>query len=89
MVDRESLRQTLTELYENETGQAPPAMTDDKRLREELGLDSVDLVSLVMQVECKYRIRLTHEELSKVATIGDLLSLLETKVAEGPIAAAA
>jgi acyl carrier protein len=89
MVDRETLRQTLCELYENETGQQPPAMSDDKKMREELGLDSVDLVSLVMQVECKYRIRLTHEELSKVVTVGDLLTLLEAKLAEGPIAAAA
>jgi acyl carrier protein len=89
MVDRESLRQTLCELYENETGQKPPNMSDDKKMREELGLDSVDVVSLVMQIECKYRIRLTHEELSKVLTVGDLLSLLEAKLAAGPIAAAA
>jgi hypothetical protein len=32
---------------------------------------------------------LTHEELSKVVTVGDLLTLLEAKLAEGPIAAAA
>ncbi len=89
MVDREALRQTLCELYENETGQKPPAMTDDKKMREELGLDSVDVVSLVMQIECKYRIRLTHEELSQVVTVGDLLGLLEAKLAAGTLPAAA
>jgi acyl carrier protein len=89
MTDRETLRQTLAELLEAEQGTKPPPLTDDQNLRESLGLDSVDVVSLVMQIECRYKIRLGHEELGKVATVGDMLDLLQAKTAEAPATAAA
>jgi acyl carrier protein len=53
-------------------------------LREELGLDSVDVVSIVSQIERRFRIRLTHQELEKLVTVGDLLSLLENKAGNPP-----
>jgi acyl carrier protein len=52
-------------------------------------LDSVDVVSIVSQVERRYRIRLTHQELEKLATVGDVVDLLQAKLASPPEAAAA
>ena len=49
MMDREIIRQTLRELIEEDTGEKPPDLDDGKSLREELGLDSVDVVSIVSQ----------------------------------------
>jgi acyl carrier protein len=88
MPDRESLRSSLRELLENETGAQRPDLPDTLGLREELGLDSVDLVSLVMQVECQFRVRLSSEELAQLKTVGDLLNLMQSKLA-GPASAAA
>jgi acyl carrier protein len=89
MHDREALRGKLREFLENETGERRPELPDDLVLREQLGLDSVDLVSLVMQVECQFRVRLEGEELAHVKTVGDLLDLMQTKLAEKPQKAAA
>jgi len=63
MQDRETLRQTLVELLEADTGVQYPNLDDTMKLREGLGLDSVDVVSLVSQIERQFRIRLSHQEL--------------------------
>ena len=84
MTDRESLRRSLVAYLEDDLGETLPAFDDDLSLREGLGLDSVDVVGLVMQVEKTLRIRLATEELAGLLTVGNLLDLLETKVAERP-----
>ena len=45
------------------------------------------VVSVVSQVERKFHIRLSHEELEKLATVGDVLDLLDVKL-NPPTAAA-
>jgi acyl carrier protein len=89
MPDRETIRRTLVELLEADTGEKYPDLKEDLNLREQLGLDSVDVVSVVSQVERRYRIRLTHQELEKLVTVRDVLDLLEKKLAAPPDAAAA
>ncbi len=79
MPDRDFIRLTLIELIEADTGVNHATLEDDQNLRVDLGLDSVDLVSIVSQVERRFRIRLTQEELPKLVTVGDVLDLLEAK----------
>ena len=86
---REMIRQTLIELLEADTGEKYPDLDEKTNLREGLGLDSVDVVSIVSQVERRFRIRLTHEELQTLVTVGDVLNLLEAKLAAGPESQAA
>ena len=89
MPDRETIRQTLIQLLESETGEQHPDLEDGKTLREELGLDSVDVVSIVMQIERHFRIRLAHQELETLVKVGELLDLIQAKLAAGPEEAAA
>jgi acyl carrier protein len=81
MQDRETLRRTLVELLETDTGVQYPNLDDVTKLREGLGLDSVDVVSLVSQIERQFRIRLSHQELEALVTVGDLLNLIQNKIA--------
>ncbi len=83
MSARETLRSTLVNLLEEEMGESFSLPQDDQDLRETLGLDSVDLVGLVMRIEREYHVRLAPEELAKVKQVGDLLDLMEAKLAEG------
>ena len=89
MPDRETIRQTLIELLEADTGEKYPDLDDNSNLREGLGLDSVDVVSIVSQIERRFRIRLTQQELEKLVTVADVLNLLETKFSEGGESSAA
>jgi acyl carrier protein len=89
MADRESIRQTLVALMEADIGEKFTDLSDTTRLREDLGFDSVDVVSIVSQIERHFRIRLTQQELEKLATAGDVLDLLVAKVSVPPASAAA
>ncbi len=84
MPDRETLRLTLVELLEADTGETYADLQESANLREGLGLDSVDVVSVVSQIERQFRVRLTHEELEKLVTVRDVLDLLQAKIAEAP-----
>ncbi|MHC5538883.1 acyl carrier protein [Singulisphaera rosea] len=84
MSTREALRTTLRTLLEDEMGESYPDLTDDRDLREGMGLDSVDVVGVVMRIEREFRVRLTQEELAQVKNVGDLLDLMQAKLAAGP-----
>ena len=84
MSTRETLRTTLMNLLEQEMGESYPTLTDDQDLRESLNLDSVDVVGLVMRIEREYRVRLATEELAGIKRVGDLLDLMEAKLAVRP-----
>jgi acyl carrier protein len=86
MQDRNSIRQTLVELMEADTGETYPDLSDGKNLRTDLSLDSVDVVSIVSQVERRFRIRLSQQDLEKLVTVGDVLDLLECKLKEAETA---
>lgn len=80
---RDALRQALAELVEQETGTKPGQLTDDTVLTEGLGMDSIDLIGLVVQVENRFKVKIATEELRKIAHVGELLNLLEAKLAAG------
>src|SRR5438045_1485444 len=84
MSTREKLRTTLWNLLEEEMGESYPMLTDDQDLRESLRLDSVDVVGLVMRIEREFRVRLASEDLATVKRVGDLLDLMEAKLAAHP-----
>jgi acyl carrier protein len=81
MMDRESIRQTLAAYLEEDLGEPVASMDDEVAIREGMGLDSVDVVGLVMKVERQFRIRLASEELLEIVTIGNMLDLLQAKLA--------
>jgi len=82
MQDRDGIRRTLIELMEADTGEVYTSIDDSKNLRTELGLDSVDVVSVVSQVERRFRIRLSQQDLQQLLTVGDVLDLLQKKLNE-------
>jgi acyl carrier protein len=89
MLNRDAIRQTLIELLEADTGEKHSDLDEHVNLREGLGLDSVDVVSIVSQIERRFRIRLTHEELQQLVTVANVLDLLEAKIAAAGQTAAA
>ena len=79
-MQREEVRGILKGIFEEETGETLESLSDDTRIVEELGLDSVDVVSLIMRVEQNFRIRISHAELAEMASIGSLVDLIVAKV---------
>ena len=58
----------------------PSAVTPEASFADDLDADSLDLVELVMALEEEFNISVEEEELTDVATIGDALTLVESKL---------
>ncbi len=48
--------------------------------REDLGADSLDVVELVMELEDEFDMEISDDDAEKIATVGDAVSYIETKV---------
>ena len=80
-MDRQALRNLLLDLLEQETWERPEHLDDDVSIREELKLDSVDLLSIMMRVESQLGIKLEGADFEGVTTVGKLLDLFQAKLA--------
>lgn len=61
----------------------------DTRLKEDLGLGSLQAITLVMDLEEEYGMVVEDEELEGLVTVGDLRDLVASKLAGGDSAPAA
>jgi acyl carrier protein len=51
----------------------PAQMTGDARLRDDFGLDSLDLIDLAMAVETRLGIEISDRQLEALVTLGDAI----------------
>jgi len=80
-MEREDLRKNLLGKLEADTGEKYESLSDSTNLRTDLGLDSIDIVQLVISVQSDYGILLESKELEKVSLVGDFLDLVQSKMA--------
>lgn len=78
MSDR--ILEVVAELARDKLGHQGPVATST-RLAEDLELDSIRLLTLAMEIEDRFRICLDEEEEAGVVTVGDLVALVERKLA--------
>jgi acyl carrier protein len=87
MMDRAALLQALKEMIEEDRDEPIDNLDEGVSLREGLGLDSVDLLTIVMQVQERFKIVLDSSELEKVVTVRDFVNLMQARLAGAPQAA--
>ena len=56
---------------------------DDAKLKDDLGIDSLDVVDIVVIVENNYGFKIKPEEMSGVVTLKDFCDYIEGKVGDG------
>ncbi len=86
-MDRKALRQLLREMVESNTGEPVERMEDDTDLRAGLGLDSVDVVTLAIEIQDRLKVNLAVSDFENIPCVGDLLDLLLTRLGARPQAA--
>lgn len=79
-MERPALLDALREMVEETTGEPCPPIDEAADLREGLGLDSVDLFSLVIEAQTRFRIKIASNELDGIGRIGDFLDLVQAKL---------
>ncbi len=52
-------------------------ITEDTSFKDDLGVDSLDLLELVMAFEEEYSIELNPEELEGISTVGDIMEFIK------------
>ena len=64
----------------------PGTITEATRFREDLEADSLDLYTLVQELEDSYGIRISDEEAAKILTVGQTVDFVLAHAVAGPAA---
>lgn len=51
-------------------------INDSTRIRNDIGLNSFDLINVAVELESAFGVRIPDEDLNKLQTIGDIKALL-------------
>lgn len=57
-------------------------LEESSALTEDLGLDSLRALGLLIEIENRLRVRLTPEDEAGLVTVGDLLTVIQARLAE-------
>lgn len=79
-MDIEQLYQEFSELLQSEFSIPESKISMDALLVDNLGLDSLDLVSASLAIEDRWGIRLEDEDLARVKTVRDALEWVEARL---------
>lgn len=55
------------------------ALTEETRIHDDLGADSMDVVDLIMSIEEEFHIEVQDEDIEKITTVGDLVAFIEER----------
>ena len=59
----------------------PSRIQDDTRFKEDLEADSLDLYTLVQELEDSYGVRMSEEEAARIKTVGEALDFVLARTA--------
>ena len=71
------MKEKIVNLIAEKLGKKPSDIKKTSRLIEDLGADSLDVVELIMTFEDEFGIALPDEDVSKMKTVGDIISYIE------------
>ena len=74
------MKEQLRTMLSATSGLPGSSITDEANLSRGLGLDSLDTVDLVLQMEDKFKVTIPDEDYPKLQTVGQICEYLEQKV---------
>ena len=85
-MNRDDIRNVLAEAFEvaKEEAVDPKLVQDATKLREGLGIDSLDVMEVVFEIEDRLRVKISEEDMKGVETVGQVIDMVERKLAEKP-----
>ncbi|MFH5877860.1 acyl carrier protein [Arthrobacter sp. NA-172] len=66
----------LAEIVNEETGLATEAVELDKSFTEDLDIDSISMMTIVVNAEEKFGVRIPDEEVKNLKTVGDAVNFI-------------
>lgn len=66
----------LAELINDETGIAPDSVALDKSFTDDLDIDSISMMTIVVNAEEKFDVKIPDEEVKNLKTVGDAVNFI-------------
>ena len=66
----------LTEIVNDETGIATEAVQLDKSFTDDLDIDSISMMTIVVNAEDKFGVKIPDEEVKNLITVGDAVNFI-------------
>ena len=80
-MDRLVIKQKLTDILERSINDPVGVIEESMNLQTDLSLDSVDVVTMAIEIQTEFKVDLKAADLMKLVTVKDLIDLIESKVA--------
>lgn len=78
---REEVVRVITEFLADELDKSSDAIIESSRFREDLEADSLDLYTLVQELEDSYGVRMTDEQAASITTVGEAVDFVHAQLA--------
>ena len=72
----------LAELVNDETGIAADAVQMDKSFTDDLDIDSISMMTIVVNAEDKFSVKIPDEEVKNLITVADAVNFITAAQAE-------
>lgn len=80
-MDINEIRETVKEFLVEELEIDESRIYEDSRLKEDMGIDSLEVVDVVVLVDRKFGVRMKNEDFKVVKTFGQFCSFIAEKLA--------
>ena len=77
---RTEIEETVKEFLVAELEIEPEKIVMDARMKEDVGIDSLDFVDIVVIVDKKFGFKIMPEEMKGIVTLNDFCSYIEQKI---------
>lgn len=81
-MDKERIRSALDTIVRRNarSGRLPSPLRDEHDLQEDFGLNSADVIDVVLDIEEQFLFRITDEEISRFKKFGDLIECTSSHI---------
>lgn len=79
-MQREEIKEIVNDFLIDEFEIEPEQINDNTSLRDELEIESLDLVDIIVMIEKKFGMKVKPEEIIKVQTMHELYDFIEARV---------
>lgn len=76
-LSKEEILAGLAELVNEETGIAADTVTMDKSFTDDLDIDSISMMTVVVNAEEKFDVKIPDDEVQNLKTVGDAVTFIE------------
>lgn len=79
-MEREQVKETVTELIRNIIDSDDIEVTEECGLMEDLDISSLEIMTMIADIEQEYRIVLGEAELRSMVTVGDIVDCICSRI---------